>query len=277
MHLIIKTAVYLACLIYLLTHFKSIAQNHQLYAVESLPLEVCESRTVSLSFPASVKAVDRGSAELLAKKAPATDNVILVKAARKNIQPTSLTVITADGDLHVFEVRYQEQPSALGLQLISKQGQPPAARISNTIDQNQIRDGINLALGKDPNLNRKQEASGFSATIDGLYVRDAVMYLRLSLENRSMIDYDLETLRLFTTDKRRIKRSASQQEELRMIGISAETRQVKASEQKTLVVAIPKLTLPKNKLLSLLITEQNGARNLSISLKHKHLNRITSL
>lgn len=277
MHLFIKMAVYTSCLTHLLIHPTATAQNGALYAIEALPLEVSASRTVSLSFAASVKAVDRGSAELLAQKVAGTDNVVLVKAARKDIGPTSLTIITADGDLHVFEARYKEEPSALGLQLIPRQHQPPAARISETIEHNQIKEGINLATAAKPNLNRKQEASGFSATIDGFYVSGAVIYLRLSLENRAAIDYDLETLRLFTEDKKQVRRSASQQNELRVIGSSGEIKTIKASEQKTLVVAIPKLTLPKSKRLFLRLTEHDGARNLSVSLKQKHLNRITPL
>lgn len=277
MHLFIKMAVSTSCLIHLLTHPTATAQNQGLYAIESLPLEVSASRTVSISFAARVKAVDRGSAELLAQKAAATDNIVLVKAARKDIGPTSLTIITADGDLHVFEVSYQEEPSALGLQLIPGQHQPPAARISETIEQKQIKEGINLATAAKPNLNRKREASGFSATIDGFYVLGPVMYLRLSLENRSAIDYDLETLRLFTEDTKQIRRLASQRDELCVIGSSGQTRLIKASEQKTLVLAISKMTLPKTKRLAISITERNGARNLSISLKQKHLNKVTPL
>ena len=270
------TAVYLICLVQLIPQ-KVSAQNETLYAIESLPLEVSASRTVSLSFGANIISVDRGSAELLAQKVKRAENVVLVKAARKDVAATSLTVITADGELHVFDVRYQEQPSSLGLQLITKQHHPSAARISEFIDESQIKNGIQPAQTKEPNMNRGQRISGFSATVDGLYVDGPIMYLRLSLENRSVIDYDVQILRIFTEDKKQVRRSASQREEISIIGRSSEIDQVKASERRTFILAIPKLTFPKSKRLVVRITEQSGARGLSINLRQKDLNRIAPL
>ncbi|MCF0075394.1 conjugative transposon protein TraN [Dyadobacter sp. CY261] len=277
MHLTIKTAACLCWLIQLLAHSKTSAQNERLYAIEPVPLEVSASRTVSLSFSAPVKSLDRGSADLLAQKAKSTENVVLLKAARPQMQPTSLIVITADGELHTFEVRYQEQPSSLGLHLFASRHQPHAAELSEGIDQSVINEGIGLAVIKKPNLDRRRQAAGFSASIDGYYVKGPVMFLRLKLENRSVIDYRIQTLRVFTTDKKQIKRSASQRDELSVIGSSERTDQVKAGEKKTLVLAIAKLTIPENKRLSIGITEANGARNLAIDLKKKHISRIAPL
>lgn len=256
---------------------QKVSAQSQLYAIEPLPLEVSASRTVSLIFAANVKSVDRGSADLLAQKAKATENVILVKASRKDIAPTSLTVITTDGGLHVFEVRYQEEPSALGLQLLSKQHRPPQARISDSFDEGEIREGIKIAQGKKSNLNRRQQADKFSAKVDGFYVRGPAMFIRLCLENRSAIDYEIETLRIFTEDKKQVKRSSSQQDEITVIGRSGELSQVKASEQSLIVLAIPKLTLPKIKRLCVSIIERNGARTFSINLRRKDLSKIAPL
>lgn len=277
MHLFIKMAVYISCLIHLLTHPTAIAQNQGLYAIESLPIEVSAGRTVSLSFAAAVKSVDRGSAELLAQKAKGTENVVLIKAARQDIQPTSLLVITADGDLHAFEVRYQQQPSSIGLQIMPRRQQPLAAHMPKTIDQNQIQEGLKLATDQPPNLRRKSVAGDVSLAVDGLYIAGAVMYLRLSLENRSVIDYQIETLRFLTSDNKQIRRSASQQDELLPIGRPAAADQIKASEQKTLVVALAKMTLPESKSLIIQLTERSGSRHITVRLKAKHLAKIARI
>jgi conjugative transposon TraN protein len=253
------------------------AQNNSLFAIQTLPIEVSASRTVSLSFPAAVKALDRGSAELLAQKAKGAENVVLLKAARTGTPQTSLIVITADGDLHSFEVFYREEPSAISLQVMPKSHKPQTAQFSGVTGETRIKEGIRLAISKKPNITRRKQAGSFSTTLDGLYVLGPVMYLRLSFENRSVIDYDIETLRLFTAGKKQIKRSASQEEALMVMGMSEEIQQVKASEQTTLVLAIPKMTLPKNRRLSLAVSERNGARQLVITLKSKDLDRVAAL
>lgn len=277
MHHFIKMAVYIPCLIHLLAQPKAFAQNDRLYAIESLPLEVSAARTVSLSFAAAVKSVDRGSAELLAQKAKGTENVVLIKAAREEMEPTSLLVITADGDLHVFEVRYQQQPSSIGLQIMPSRQQPLAAQMPKTIDQNQIQQALKLAAAQPPNLRRKSLAGDVSLEVDGLYIAGAVMYLRLSLENRSVIDYQIETLRFLASDNKQIRRSASQQDELLPIGGSVATDQIRASEQKTLVVALAKMTLPESKSLLVQLTEHSGSRHITVRLKGKHLAKIARI
>lgn len=277
MHPFIKTAVYIPCLIHLLAQPKAFAQNDRLYAIESLPLEVSAARTVSLSFAAAVKSVDRGSAELLAQKAKGTENVVLIKAAREEMEPTSLLVITADGDLHVFEVRYQQQPSSIGLQIMPSRQQPLAAQMPKTIDQNQIQQALKLAAAQPPNLRRKSLAGDVSLEVDGLYIAGAVMYLRLSLENRSVIDYQIETLRFLASDNKQIRRSASQQDELLPIGGSVATDQIRASEQKTLVVPLAKMTLPESKSLLVQLTEHSGSRHITVRLKAKHLAKIARI
>lgn len=278
MYLTIKTAVFLFCLTQLFSPWKNaLAQNQGLYAIQTLPLEVSESRTLMLSFPAAVKSLDRGSAELLAQKAKGTENVVLLKAAHSQIQPTSLIVITTDGDIHTFEVQYQQRPSVIGLQIMPKHHQPAAAQLPGATDQNQIQQAISLAAAQKSNLNRKAASGGFSATVEGVYVCGPLMCIRLSLENRSVIDYDTQTLSVLTRDKKQIKRTASQQQLLPLIGSSAAAGQIKASEQKTVILAVAKTTLPRSKNLVIQLIERSGARHLDIKMTAKDLSKIAAI
>lgn len=278
MHFTSGIGGYMCCLmIMLLSSSTGYGQSPALYAIEPLPLQVSAERTVSLSFAAAVKNVDRGSAELLAQKAKGVENVVLLRAARSQMQPTSLIVITADGQIHTFEVEYQQRPSCIGLQVMPKQHQPAAARFSNTIDQSQIQESVSLAMDQQSNLNRKAQVGDFSVKVDGLYVSGPVICIRLRMANRSVIDLQIETLRIFASDKKQIKRSASQQQELALIGSSEDSDQIKASEQKTVVVALAKTTLPKSKNLVIQITERGGARHISVPLKARHLSKIAAI
>lgn len=278
MHSIKHWAAYLLFLNGLFTARVAVyGQSQQLYALQPLPLEVSAGKTVSLSFAAAVKNLDRGSADLLAQKAKGTENVVLIRAARKDIQPTSLIVITADGDLHTFEVSYQQHPVSIGLQILPKRHQPQAAQISQTVGQNQIQEGLGLCAEQAANLRQKTVTGDLSLSVQGIYILGPVMYVRLSIGNRSVIDYDIETLRVLTSDNKQIKRSASQQDELPLIGRSLQVDQIKASEEKTLVLAMAKTTLPESKSLIIQLTERGGSRHLTVRLKAKHLAKIAKI
>src|SRR5580658_5431695 len=69
---------------------------------------VTYNSTTVLVFPAPVRPVDRGDRDVLAQKQPGADNVLKLKAARRNFPPTNLHVFTADGRLFGFDVIYTD-------------------------------------------------------------------------------------------------------------------------------------------------------------------------
>ena len=72
-------------------------------------LEVTFNKTVHLIFPAAIKYVDLGSADILAGKADGSENVLRVKAALRDFsRETNLAVITDDGSYYTFNVKYAD-------------------------------------------------------------------------------------------------------------------------------------------------------------------------
>lgn len=66
-------------------------------------LEVTFNKTVHIIFPATIKYVDLGSADILAGKADGSENVLRVKAALRDFsRETNLAVITDDGSYYTF-------------------------------------------------------------------------------------------------------------------------------------------------------------------------------
>ncbi|UZJ63934.1 DUF4138 domain-containing protein [Sphingobacterium sp. KU25419] len=63
-------------------------------------------RTVNLIFPYSIKSVDRGNSGVMVQKANGVENVLQLKAADQQFISTNLTVITGEGALYSFELRY---------------------------------------------------------------------------------------------------------------------------------------------------------------------------
>lgn len=68
-------------------------------------LEVTFNKTVHVIFPAPIRYVDLGSADLLAAKADGTENVLRVKAALRDFsRESNLSVITEDGAYYTLSL-----------------------------------------------------------------------------------------------------------------------------------------------------------------------------
>jgi conjugative transposon TraN protein len=251
------------------------AQQIQIFAIEAHPIEISAERTVAVSFPFAITSVDRGSTQILAQKAKGTQNVLLLKAAQKDIPPTSLIVITSDGAIYSFEVSYLDEPSSLIV--LSNQASSRNAKSVNGIDEHQISQAIDLASQHPSNLRKRSSNGGISADLEGLFIKEELMLLRVSLDNQSAIDYDVQSIRMFVGDRRQFKRTASQHYEIASLRASSELNQVKESEQKSLILVIPKMTLPKAKRFIIEITEKGGARQLQIGLNARQLRRVSAL
>lgn len=79
-------------------------------------LEVTFSKTVHIIFPAAIRYVDLGSADLLAAKADGAENVLRVKAALRDFsRESNLAVITEDGAYYTFNVKYADEPVKLSI------------------------------------------------------------------------------------------------------------------------------------------------------------------
>ena len=251
------------------------AQPAQIFAIESHPVEVSAERTVAISFPFSITSVDRGSNQILAQKAKGTQNVLLLKAVQKQIVPTSLIVITSDGAIHSFELSYHDQPNSLILQAGGSSRQE--AKSTNGLDEHQIGAAIDLASQHPSNIRKRANNGGIYASLDGLFIKDELMLLRVEITNGSLIDYELESIRMFVGDRRQVKRTASQREEIFPLKSSSDWDQINASEQKSLVLVIPKMTLAKEKRFSIEVKENSGARHLELTLTGKQLRRVSAL
>ena len=97
------------------------------------------------------------------------------------------------------------------------------------------------------------------------------------LENNSMIDYDIDKLRLYLKDKEQAKRTASQELEVQPLSISGDTVSVKGLTEQSIIIAVPKFTIPRGKFLFIEIMEENGGRNLALRVKNKQVLKASSL
>lgn len=244
--------------------------------IEPLKLGISYLKTTNLIFPFAIKSVDRGSADVLVQKAKGVENVLQLKAAKDSFQQTNLTIITADGFLYSFLLNFSSEPTSLNMELSDKpMGYEPLAIFTAAQDnQEKTLSTSEYISVKFRSINGPSaEKYKVGMNLKGLYIKDNVLYYQLELENYSNICYDIDQLRFYIIDKKRSKRTASQQLEQVPIRLYGNTKVLHEQSSQNLVIAMEKFTIPDNKDLVIQLVEKNGGRNLSIKVANKHIMR----
>jgi len=258
----------------LLNNVLAIAQKNvaQSEAIQPEALAVTFLKTTNLIFPYAVKSVDRGSKDIMVQIAKGVENVLQVKAAVQGFGETNLTVITADGKLYSYVVNYTESPVALNIQAGSKGGTMDGQAKFSVMNDNEasVQDFAEQVSTKSPVLNGLKDAKyNISLKLDGLYIKGQMLYFQLGLENTSNIAYDIDQLRFFIRDQKKAKRTAAQETELQLQQVTGNARIIRGQSRQTIVVGIPKFTIPDKKLLIIQLMEHKGGRNLELNIKNR--------
>ncbi|OCB73200.1 conjugative transposon protein TraN [Flavobacterium piscis] len=233
-------------------------------------LQIGYSKTTSIVFPYSIKSVDKGSADVLVQKAKGVENILLVKAAKQYFFQTNLTVVTTDARLYVFVLNYDDNCPDLN---INAENAVPASKdvlfSMEHENQKKIEQLASLALSK------KKKSSGLKKSkfqirleVNGIFIHQDVLYLRVVLENKSKINYDIDQLRFFIRDQRKSKRTASQEIEILPLYTTSSSAVIPYKSEVTKVYAVEKFTIPENKYLTLQLIEKNGGRHLEVNINN---------
>jgi len=233
-------------------------------------LEVTFNKTSSLVFPTPISAVDRGSRDILAQKVKGVDNVLQIKAGKPHFKETNLTVITMDGELHHFFVRYADAPKAFTIQVTdaSKSNQEVIFKQETTLVELE-RNAKTILQDKRRHSVKATSHHQMKLTLQGIYIQDNTLYFRLSVTNNSNIPFHTDMLRFYVRDKQKVKRTATQEaaEDPIFHKGNSELFRGKASEE--LVFALPKFTIPDAKVLVIELMEKHGGRHLRLHVKDR--------
>ena len=228
-------------------------------------VRVSTDKTTSLIFPFSISHVDRGTKDLLVQPIKESGHILMVKAAVKNFEPTNLSVVTADGSIYSFPVEYEASPELMVYHV------PALKNTSLETYANGILDNPRTMWGM------QDHSWNVSVSVTGIYIKDKIIYYQFRLNNKSSIDYDVDFLRFYIKDKRKGKRTATQENELKPLFVAGNTSQVKAGNQNVIVVALEKFTLPDAKYLAIELNEKNGGRHLLMKVGNSKIIRAIAL
>lgn len=236
-------------------------------------LQIGYSKTTSIVFPYAIKSIDKGSQDVLMQKAKGVENILLVKAAKENFNQTNLTVVTADNRLYVFVLNYDESCPDLNIKADN------TAVVSGNIlfsmendNQRKIEQYAGLALSKKKKLEGlKHSRFEMKLDVNGIFIHQDVLYFRLVLGNNSKINYEIDQLRFFIRDRKKSKRTASQEIEVLPLYSTSASSVIPDKSEVNIVYAVSKFTIPEKKYLTIQLIEKNGGRHIEIDVKNNDL------
>lgn len=124
-----------------------------------------------------------------------------------------------------------------------------------------------------PFLHRVVRHDKMELVLQGIYLRDSLLWMVVRLENHSPIGYMPGYMRWCIRDKRRGRRAAFQELAIKPLYASP-VEAVGGDSSRVFVTGFRPFALPKDKELVLLLAEMNGARELVMTIGEKELLKV---
>jgi len=186
----------------------------QLEGQGSITIPVTLNKMTNIVFPSAVRAGVKVSVDVLAQKVRGVENVIELKAMRRGLVPTNLSVYGADGRLYSFVLRYVEDTAVLNYRVILG-GAGAAVRLSGVpVGESRLAADTALLVRQSAFLHGGVRSAGLRLRLRGIWLRDSLQWFCFSVRNRSAVAFGPVRVRVYLSDEARIKRRAVQEVEV---------------------------------------------------------------
>lgn len=250
-------------------------------------LEVTFNKTVHVIFPAPIRYVDLGSADLLAAKADGTENVLRVKAALRDFsRESNLSVITEDGNYYTFNVKYADEPVKMSVEMtdflhdgeaVNRPNNALAIYMQELGQESPLLVRLIMqSIYKNDNREIKHIGSkrfGIQHTLKGIYTHNGLLYFHLQLKNSSNVPFNVDFITFKIVDKKVAKRTAIQEQVIWPLRAYNNLMIIGGKRNERAIFALPKFTIPDDKMLVVELNEQEGGRHQRFTLDNADLVR----
>lgn len=239
-------------------------------------VRVSTGRITNLVFPGAIRTGIKVSNDIMMQKVKGVDNVIELKAMRKGFSPTGISVFSIAGRMYSFLVEYcdtAEQYDFSVIDTISRDasveesgclimaGMPVTAEVLRA-------DADSLTVGGF--LKRTEEYEKVRLRLRGVYLKDSLLWVTFDLRNRSFVPYKCDYLRVYSTEKKKVKRTASHESDINpkyLPGLPV----VDGRRTVAFCAAFTPFTLSTGERLYVELGEANGGRTIKMMINPKTL------
>ena len=235
-------------------------------------------------FPSAVRYVDLGSNHIIAGKADGAENVIRVKATTEGFPGetnTNFSVICEDGSFYSFNAKYAREPEMLNIEMKDFLENEDTSDFSHTRMNIYFRELGNespllvklimQSIYKENDREIRHLGSkrfGIQFLIKGIYTYNGMLYVHTQTKNSSAVPFDTDFIRFKIVDKKVPKRTAIQETVINAVRSYNEVVEIAGKSTVRTVYALPKFTIPDDKLLMVELYEKNGGRHQSIRVEN---------
>lgn len=259
--------MYLLGLLYLLTGVCS-AQS----------LEVAWDKTTVVIFDSQIQSIDRGSRMLLGQQDEQALNLLKLKAGSRDLLPTTLHVLTADGQMHEFQVQYSENPIKTTWDFRSKETGKPGLLSKYKMDLVGLETlAVDLKDQKSKTL-KKAGRYAIEMKLKGIYYEDGLLFFDLRLANNSAIPFEISGPEFQIIDSKGKNQSTQREQKLTpWLRVVQKPILSQPEQEEILLFAFPSFTIANNKKLLIQLSETHGDRELELHIRGKKLLRAKTL
>lgn len=243
-------------------------------------------KTVNLIFPAPLHAVDLGSGDIVADKFDEVDNILRIKSLENRPFPeTNISAVTKDGKYYSFIVNYSKNPEILSYQL---RGNDFSGSTKTWFDPDQEYRGTSAVTFENIEMNQSllykhlmdvlkkpsfinhlgARKFDLNIAIDGVYIKNNVIFITLSFKNKSHIEFEVDFIRFYVKDKKLSKRTSFQEIDLDPIFTYPKFSKIAGKKQIRFGFAFQKFTIPDGKIIEVELLEKKGGRHLRFNLDY---------
>jgi conjugative transposon TraN protein len=243
----------------------------RLAGIGSATIPVTTEKMTNLVFPQPIQTGVKVSKDVLAQKVGGVENVIELKAQRRNFPATNLSVYGRDGRLYSFEVHYTADTPVLNFRVLPGTVSPvvmvsglPADEVSLQVDAAEL-------VARRRFLHHRVRAAGLGLRLSGVYLRDSLEWLVLEMTNRTQVPFRPGYARYFLRDHSEVRRRAMQEQSLTPVynGLPVE---IGGKGLRRFGLGFSPFTIPRDKRLVIEIAGADG-RTIMLTIKGKYLLR----
>lgn len=229
-----------------------------------------------ITFPQKVVDMSVGCDSAIVDRVPETDNMVMAKCYpydKSLFQETSLTIITEDKELYTFDVVYNRVPSVLNF---SVDNADRVGAIFSSISVNETESRIlgESVIEKGAQISRGVMEGKMVFALQSIFIKGDVVMFHLAVANNSQIDYDVDFIKCYITNRKNIKKQAMQREEIPPLYEyvrNGKREFVNSKGTYHVVLFYKRFTIPDKHDLFFEIFEKNGGRHLQFSITNRDL------
>ena len=244
--------------------------------IRPLRVELSDDRTSHITFPHKVVDMSVGCDSAIVDHVPNTDNMVMAKCYPYDtnlFKETSLTIVTEDKNIYAFDVVYKAVPEVLNFSVDDADKKGAVFSVIN-VNETDMRALGELVISKGNQMNRGIMEGKMIFALQGVFIKDDVTMLHVAIANNSQIDYDIDFIKCYITNRKNLKKQAMQVDDIMPLYEYVQNEKSKfvpANSTYHTVLFFKRFTIPDKHNLFFEVFEKNGGRHLQFTITNHDL------